>query len=97
MYLNVCMNACVHVGVYVLLDSSGVQPVTKRVIRLIRLIGLQQITHYKIRGVIPGPEQRLEVLINGADETTFWLLDHERVCMCVGGVKGRTECVCSLH
>lgn len=59
--LLVCM--CVFVCCW---SSSGVQAVTTRVIRLIRLIGLQQITHYKIRGVIPGPEQKLEVLINGA-------------------------------
>lgn len=36
----------------------------------ISLIGLQQISHYKIRGVIPGPEQKLEVLINGAASLT---------------------------
>lgn len=65
MFLSVCMNDSVHGRVYVLLNSSGIQAVTKRVICLIRLIGLQQITHYKIRGVIPGPEQELEVLING--------------------------------
>lgn len=47
-----------------------IQAVTRRVICLIRLIGLQQITHYKIRGVIPGPEQKLEVLINGAASLT---------------------------
>ena len=63
--LLACM--CISVCCWI---SSGVQAVTTRVIRLIRLIGLQQITHYKIRGVIPGPEQKLEVLINGAASLT---------------------------
>lgn len=48
------------------LSGHQVHTATERAIRLNRVIGLQQITHYKIRRVIPGPEQRLEVLINGS-------------------------------
>lgn len=60
--MSVCVRLCV--------GSRGIQAVTKRVICLISLIGLQQITHYKIREVIPGPEQKLEVLINAAASPT---------------------------